>query len=87
MRRLLCRFAGHRRSASRAWPTTDGWKSYCRRCRAKLIRVAPEVWEEDLGPKLPESGGYVVFRPSREIIAYPSDTRMKFPAELESADD
>ena len=52
-----------------------------------MIRVAPEVWEEDPGPKLPEEGGYVVFRPSREIIAYPSDTRMKFPAELESADD
>ena len=80
MRRLVCRFVGHRRSAYRAWPTTNGWKSYCKRCRVKLVRLAPSVWEADPDPSPPEAGDYIVFQPTGEIIAYPRHIRLTFSA-------
>jgi len=69
MRRLVCRVVGHRRSASRARLTGSGWKSVCKRCRSRLVRIAPSTWRVTVKKQPANCDGYIIFVPTREPIA------------------
>jgi hypothetical protein len=42
---LRCLLFGHRRSRSRARLVGGEWRSRCRRCGAKLVRLRPSKWK------------------------------------------
>ena len=42
--RIVCRFAGHRRSVASARRIGGVWRSRCKRCGAEIVRVRPEKW-------------------------------------------
>ena len=49
---LICRIAGHRRSRRDAsFDTAHGWRSFCARCQAPMIRVKKGEWKLDPEPR------------------------------------
>jgi hypothetical protein len=48
MRRLVCRAFGHKRSSLDAsFDSEKGWRSFCSRCQAPMIRVSKGDWRLD----------------------------------------
>jgi hypothetical protein len=49
---LICRIVGHKRSKRDAsFDTAQGWRSFCMRCHAPLIRVGKGDWQLDPQPR------------------------------------
>jgi hypothetical protein len=45
---LICRIVGHRRSKRDAsFDTEHGWRSFCSRCQAPMIRIGKGDWTLD----------------------------------------
>lgn len=55
---VLCRLLGHRRSGALVFTHGDGiWRSRCKRCGRKMIRVGSARWEMDVGESRSGPGG------------------------------
>jgi hypothetical protein len=49
---LICRIVGHRRSKRDAsFDTARGWRSFCSRCKAPMVRVKKGEWKLDAEPR------------------------------------
>ena len=43
---IVCRIIGHRRSRLRAELVAGTWRSRCKRCGVRLVRLQPSKWRE-----------------------------------------